>query len=93
MKRKFVYFIENEKGEWYRFDKNATFKMHVNSSDRRFRCDCDDCTGNGFDFYPWTIDPLEAAAFPCEAIEQLKEAFLKRAGFENCKITEHEFVD
>lgn len=95
MEREYKYFIENEKGEWYRFNPFATFKPHVTSSNRDYRCSCDDCTGNGKDFYHWTIDPLEAAAFPKEAVPKLQERILENKSWNEWygkKITEHEFV-
>lgn len=95
MENEYKYFIENEKGEWYRMNPNLNLKPHISSSDRRFHCDCDECEGNNEGFYSWTIDPLEATAFPKEALPMLQKSILNNKHWNEMygkKITEHEFI-
>jgi hypothetical protein len=87
----YKYFIENEKGEWYYFDLTGNLDMHVNSSNRNYRCQCGKCRGE-INLSGWVTNPLEATAYPSKEIVERLLKVLRGEQFINCKITEHEFV-
>jgi hypothetical protein len=91
MEREYKYFIENEKGEWYYFDINVSLEIHVNSSNRNYRCQCGECRGE-VNHSGWVTDPLVATAYPDKENAERLLKVLRGEQFKNCKITEHEFV-